>query len=164
MNSSIDTGTFPDIMKQATIIIPIHKFGSSTDVNNNRPISILPLLSKIFEKCIHNILSSFFLNHNVLITSQFGFQKNKNTTGALLNFTNCIYDALNRRQNAVGVSVDFRKAFDTVNHQIRLDTLGRCGDRGIILAWFRSYLDGRSHCVRIGSALSKFRPVNCGVP
>ena len=124
MNSSIDTGTFPDILKQATII-PIHKSDSSTDVNNYRPISILPLLSKIFEKCIHNRLSSFLLKHNVLSTSQFGFQKHKNTTDALLNLTNCIYDALNRRPHAVGVSVDFRKAFDIVNHQILLDKLSR---------------------------------------
>ena len=107
----------------------------------------MPLLSKIFEKCIHNRLSSILLKHNVLSTSQFGFQKNKNTTDALLNLTNCIYDALNRRQHAVGVSVDFRKAFDTVNHQIISDKLSRCGVRGITLAWFRSYPGGRSHCV-----------------
>ena len=47
---------------------------------------------------------------------------------------------------------------------ILLDKLSRCGVRGITLAWFRSYLGGRSHCVRIGSALSKFRSVNCGIP
>ena len=60
VNSSIDNATFPDILKVATVI-PVFKLGSSTDVNNYRPISILPLLSKIFEKCICNRLSSFFI-------------------------------------------------------------------------------------------------------
>ena len=101
-------------------------------------------------KGIHNRLSSFLLKHNVLSTSQFGFQKNKNTTVALLSLTNCIYDALNRRQHAVGGFVDFRKVIKNKPSNT-FYKLSRCGVRGITLARSRSYLGGRSHCVRIDS-------------
>ena len=163
INCSFETGLFPDLLKQATVV-PIHKCGQEDIVNNYRPISILPMLSKIFEKCVNTRLSSYLSRYNVISGSQYGFQKSKCTTDAVLNFVENAYGALNNKNHVFGVSIDLRKAFDTVNHNILLNKLGRYGVRGTTQAWFRSYLCNRTQTVKVGSAFSRIRPLYYGVP
>ena len=117
INNSIAQGIFPDILKNASVI-PIYKSGSSTDVNNYRPISILPLLSKIFEKCVNIRVVNYLEKYNILSINQFGFRKSKNTTDAVSSFIEYVYRALNSKEHVLGISIDLRKAFDTVNHEI----------------------------------------------
>jgi len=163
LNDSLSSGTFPDKLKLATVV-PVHKAGSETDINNYRPISVLPLLSKIFERCFCNRLVQFLNSQGVISANQFGFQKSKNTTDAILNFIEGVYDDLNCRKHVLGVSIDLRKAFDTVCHDILLRKLEKYGVRGLPLVWLRSYLRDRYQSVRIGAATSGSRLITCGVP
>jgi len=163
INSSFSNGVFPSELKRATII-PIPKSGNLQDKSNYRPISILPILSKIFERCMYNRLIKFIDKFSILTSFQFGFRKGKSTTDAILNFTNYMNKCFNNNEYSLGIFVDLRKAFDTVNHDILLNKLCIYGVRGIALQWFQSYLYGRSHCVKLGSVFSDMETVNIGVP
>ena len=142
----------------------MHKSGSKQKINNYRPISVLPLLSKIFERYIYNRIVSFINKHKVLISFQFGFQKGKSTTDALLNVIECMYEKLNNNKHALVISVDLSKAFDTVSNNILIKKLFRYGIRGWPLRWIESYLADRNQCVRIGYKFSRCRIVGAGVP
>ena len=163
VNNSFVCGVFPNCLKKA-IVIPVYKSGSESEVSNFRPISLLPLLSKIFEKCVASRLTGYLCKNNILNSQQFGFQKGRSTSDGILNFVEKVYSELNDRKSVFGVSIDFRKAFDTVCHDVLLRKLERYGVRGCVLSWFRSYLHGRTQSVRIGSMLSAPRVVSCGVP
>lgn len=163
LNNSFSRGIFPDCLKDATVV-PVYKSGSETDVNNYRPISVLPLVSKIFEKCMYVRLLNFLTKYNVLSKYQFGFQRSKNTSDALLNFVEHIYNNLNDKKHVLGLSIDFKKAFDTVDHKILLSKLAKYGVHGTPYSWFASYLYGRSQRVRIGKVMSAARLVSYGVP
>lgn len=163
VNSSFSAGIFPDSLKHA-LVIPLHKAGLVNDLRNYRPISILPLLSKIFEKCMYKNLVSYLSRYNILNSDQFGFRKGRSTSDALIHIIDKIYNALNSREHVFGVSIDFSKAFDTVSHSILIRKLYAYGIRGLALRWFDSYLGGRTQSVRVGGCLSTSRPVRFGVP
>ena len=163
INLSFETGSFPDLLKIARIT-PIHKQGNLTDPSNFRPISCLPYLSKIFEKCAKNRLISFCEKFSIISTSQFGFQRHKSTSDALINLTEIIYDALNSRAHSLSLLIDLKKAFDTVNYDVLLRKLENFGVRGVPLDWFRSYLTDRKSFVQINSVKSSLKTTNIGVP
>jgi hypothetical protein len=106
----------------------------------------------------------FISNHSLFSRNQFGFQKNKSTTDAILNLIDKIYNALNKKDHTLSLFVDFRKAFDTVNNKILLNKLFCYGIRGLPLSWFESYLSAREQCVRIGNSNSSSKFLNIGVP
>ena len=106
---------FPDALKVAKII-PVHKKGDPRIPENNRPISILPDLSKVFEKIVYSRLVNHLSTNDILSKHQFGFQKNKSTLDAIIDFTELIYDALNNRNLCMNILIDYSKTFDTVNH------------------------------------------------
>lgn len=163
INKSLSCGIFPDSLKSA-IVIPVFKSGSESEVNNYRPISILPLLSKILEKCVSVRLVNYLNEFSILSNDQFGFRKSKNTTDAIMNLIEHIYSELNCKKHTVGVSIDLRKAFDTVNHELLLRKLSSYGVRGVTWSWFNSYLLNRTQSVRIDTELSCVRVVSSGVP
>ena len=163
VNDSIEQGIFPDISKRACVT-PIYKSGSKDEFANYRPISVLPLLSKIFERCICSRLVSYLSNYNILSACQFGFRKNLSTTNALMNVVENVYAQLNCKNHTSCVSLDFSKAFDTVSHNILLEKLFGYGIRGLAFAWFKSYLNGRTQRVRVGDAFSQFEAIGSGVP
>ena len=163
INESFITGIFPNRLKVA-LIIPIYKSGSKLEVTNYRPISILPFFSKIIEKIMHKRLMSFLENNNTLYKHQYGFQKNKNTSHAVLDLYADLINAIDNKKIACSVFLDFAKAFDTVNHAILLKKLEYYGIRGISNNWFKSYLSNRSQKVKIGECLSDEMEINCGVP
>ena len=162
-NFSLKTGTFPDQMKLAKVI-PIFKSGSKLQVSNYRPISLLPIFSKIFEKLMYSRLYSFLLKDNILFKGQYGFQKGKSTEHAILDIQSKIVDAFENKAIPCCIFLDFAKAFDTVNHNILLSKLNHYGIRGNALTWFTSYLSNRKQCVQIGNQRSDILPINCGVP
>ena len=125
------------------IVVSIHKKDDTLDCNNYRPISLLPNISKVFEKLIKNRLSKFLEKNKCLFSRQFGFRNKHSTTHALIDLTETIRKAIDDNEFACGVFLDFKKAFDTVNHGILLKKLEHYGVRGHALKWFTSYLTGR---------------------
>ena len=163
INNSFSSGVFPNALKISKVI-PLHKEGSSDDVNNYRPISILSIFDKIIEKVMHQRLYDFLLSKNILFKNQFGFRKKYSTTHALLEITEKIKDSIEKKKYGCGIFVDIRKAFDTVNHTILLTKLEHYGIRGKALQWFKSYLTNRQQFVEINGVSSNLRYVLSGVP
>ena len=163
INESFSSGVHPSLLKFAKVI-PIYKAKSRLDVSNYRPISLLPIFNKIFEKLMHKRLTSSLEKHNVLFSHQFGFQKNKSTTQAILDLCNQLTMALDKKEISCCIFLDFAKAFDTVDHKILLDKLNHYGIRGSALNWFRSYLSSRTQKVCINGILSEPNFISHGVP
>ena len=145
-------------------VIPIHKGGSTQDVNNYRPISLLPIFDKIIEKLMHKRLYNFLLEHNILYQNQFGFRKNNSTVFALAQITEMIKVSIDNRKFGCGIFVDLRKAFDTVNHEILQNKLEHYGVRESILKSFQSYLFDRKQFVSFNGESSGLLVNNGGVP
>ena len=116
-NKSIQEGDFPGLFKLAKIV-PIHESGTVFNVTTFRPISLLLIFSKVFERLMYDRLLSFVKKHNLLTPNQYGFQANKSTKLAVNEITNCIIQSFENKESAFGIFLDFAKAFDTVNHQI----------------------------------------------
>ena len=165
INQSLSTGRFPDKLKIAKII-PIYK-GNESDinsVNNYRPISILPIISKIFEKIVYNQLYNFFDQHNLFFSSQYGFRQDHSTEFATLELTNKIHEHLNNGLNPIAVYMDLSKAFDTINHDILINKLKHYGVTGTELEWFVSYLANRFQYVTHSFSKSSLKEITTGVP
>lgn len=163
VNESFTHGHFPTCLKHATVI-PIHKNGSKSCLNNYRPISTLPFLSKIFERVISVRLLSYCEKYEIIVPHQYGFCSGKSVCDLLVRFGDDVYSSFNERGFLMAVFLDFRRAFDTVNHNILLRKLECYGVRGIALKWFESYLSNRDQAVRVGGCVSSVLPVSIGVP
>ena len=121
-NKSISEGVFPTKMKIAKVV-PIFKSGDSHLFNNYRPISLLPVFSKIFEKLVHTRLYKYLLKYNILAPCQYGFKKNTSTTDALCEITGKILKSLDDNESVIAVFCDLSKAFDTISHPTLLKKL-----------------------------------------
>ena len=161
-NKSVIDHCFPDNLKYAKVL-PIHKGKSKLECGNYRPISLLPLFSKILERLMYNRLLSFITKHNILYQHQYGFQKSKSTELAVNTLLTDVIESLKNKKKSVCIFLDFAKAFDTVNHQILLKKLNHYGIKGIALKLFESYLANRKQCVSIGSVMSETDIIKCGV-
>ena len=162
-NQCMLNGIFPDSYKIGRIV-PILKKGNSRLVSNYRPISILPVLSKVFEKIIHKRLVKHLAENNILSPTQFGFRTGMSTIDAIVHFTEYIYEALNNKQSTINVFIDYSKAFDTVNHDILIRKLDRYGVRGTALEFTKSYLNNRKQFVSINGAYSAELTTNISIP
>ena len=162
-NMSFSQGQCPTFLKISSVI-PIYKKDSKLIVSNYRPISLLSNINRILEKLMFNRLYSFLESNKCIYDLQFGFRQKHSTNHALLSMTQQIKDIIDKGNIAVGVFVDFQKAFDTVNHKILLQKLEHYGIRGIANKWFSSYLFNRQQYVSIGSTNSDTKPVAHGVP
>jgi len=162
-NKSLDSGIFPDSMKSAKVI-PVYKSDDKLLVSNYRPISVLPIFSKILEKIVYSRLESFIAKHNIFCENQFGFREKHSTYMALLNIIDQITEQLDSKAFSLGIFIDLSKAFDTIDHKILLTKLEIYGVRGIALNWFRSYLSNRTQLVEIDGNPSSLRKITCGVP
>ena len=163
LNLAIQQGIFPHQLRIAKVI-PIHKGDSKMIVSNYRPISLLPIFGKIFEKIIFKRLTAFILKHNILYEKQYGFQTGKSTEHAIIDIQHQILEALEKKEHPCCVFLDFAKAFDTVNHNILLSKLYHYGIRGTPLQLIKSYLTDREQCVQVNNAISDFNKITHGVP
>jgi hypothetical protein len=163
INLSLTQGMFPKELKMA-ILIPIFKAGAKDDAGNYRPVSLLTMFSKIFERIFYNRLSNFFKIHKLLYELQFGFREGHSTQLTIITLMDRIISALERGNYTVGIFLDFSKAFDTVNHEILLSKLNKYGIRGVANNWVRSYLANRSQYSFINDCKSSTLEVKCGVP
>ena len=164
INQSLVTGTIPKSLKLAKVVPIFKNSGSNEIMKNYRPVSLLPVLSKILERIVYNRLFEFLVKHKILHTSQYGFQPNLSTELAILELQDRLTNTLNNKKCCVGVFMDLSKAFDTLDHKILLDKLNHYGIRGIAHDWFRNYLTGRSQFVTINGSNSVELPISCGVP
>ena len=149
INKCFSTGIFPDIFKQATVI-PIFKAGDSLSPSNYRPISLLSPFSKLIEKCMYNRIYSFITEFSLLTLSQFGFLKGKSTESAVTELTEYLYDVLNNKEISINIFIDFKKAFDTIDHSILFKKLELYGIQGKPLLLLKSFLTNRTQIVKIG--------------
>ena len=163
LNLSLQQGIFPNELKLARVI-PLFKADDCMLINNYRPVSILPLFSKIYERIMYNRLWSFIKKHNLLYKYQFGFREKHGTDVAVIVLIDKIMSAFNDGEMVLRVFLDFSKAFDTVDHKILLSKLYHYGIRGLALDWFKSYLTDRKQFVSFNGSLSKEDIIKCGVP
>ena len=129
-----------------------------------RPVSLLCILSKVFEKIMYARLISFLEVNKILIQHQFGFRKKCSTYIALGILMDKLIKSLENGDYMIGVFLDFSKAFDTVDHDILLKKLCHYGIRDTCFKWFQSYLTERKHYVTYNDTKSATKTVRCGVP
>ena len=162
-NSSIAKGSVPNQLKIAKVL-PIYKSNDCHNFSNFRPISILPCFSKILEKVMYKRFMDFLYKFQIINHHQYGFRKNHSTFMAILELVNGIYHGFENNMLTVGVFLDLKKAFDTVNHDILIDKMSFYGFRGNALSWIKSYLGERSQYVEINNVQSSPKTIKCGVP
>uniref|UniRef100_A0A3Q3KL62 Reverse transcriptase domain-containing protein n=1 Tax=Monopterus albus TaxID=43700 RepID=A0A3Q3KL62_MONAL len=162
-NMSFRLGQFPNNMKIAKVI-PLYKSGDKHNLTNYRPISLLSQFSKILEKLFNNRLDTFIDKHNILSDCQYGFRSKRSTSLAITDLMEDITSAMDEKKYTMGIFIDLKKAFDTVNHELLMDKLDKYGIRGMVGKWIRSYLTQRRQFVRLGEYQSSELNIVCGVP
>ena len=160
INTSIVTYTFPDSWKLPHVI-PLFKGGDEDDISNYRPISLLPVLSKILERIIADQLMIYLESNKLLSNTQHGFRPKLSTETALLKVSDAIYSNIENKKISLLLLLDLSKAFDSVNHNILLN---KCINLNIDTNWLKSYLNNRYQLVRSGNNLSEKLPISFGVP
>ena len=162
-NKSIVTGIFPDEWKLSKVI-PLFKQGNRLNVNNYRPISVIPVVAKVFERIVYDQLYDYLTKNDLISSHQSGFRSLHSTVTALLEATdNWAYNIDHGNVNAV-VFLNLKKAFDTIDHGILVLKLNKYGVSGTAFEWFQSYLFSRKQCCFVNGSLSENRPLACGIP
>ena len=162
-NRSYQEGILPEGLKSANVI-PIHKGGDKTLPKNYRPISLTPIITKIFERIYADILTKHLDDHQILSPAQHGFRKKRSTTTNLLQFWDTVTDLADQSTPLSIIYTDLRKAFDSVPHDLLLQKLKAYGIQGKNLEWMRSYLSNRRQRVLINGTPSEYIEVESGVP
>lgn len=163
-NSIITTSYFPACWKCARVI-PLAKCNFPKSLSDYRPISILPFLSKAFERIVHNQISEYISLNNLLAENQSGFRPNRSTTTALLEISEEIRTSLDKGSMSVLTLLDFSKAFDSVDHDLLLQKLQNQFNFDIsICKLLSSYLLNRHQFVMQGEDSSSMEHLSRGVP
>ena len=160
---SITSEKILDICKVAKLK-PLYKKGSLTEPCNYRPISLLPLISKVIEKVIHDQTSTFLNSKNLLYTYQSGFRKKHSTDFCLSYLNDKILKGFDKGMMTGMILIDLQKAFDTIDHDVLLQKLYAIGFSKHTVNWFKSYLSNRSFLVNLENNFSQPASVSCGVP
>ena len=163
INQSLHSGIFPDKLKIAKVT-PIHKKGDSKLITNYRPISVLPVISKIFETVICDQLNHYFVSNNLLCPQQYGFNKNSSTELAALEAIDRLLNQLNKQKIPFNFYLDLSKAFDGLCHYILLEKLAYYGVQNKAKDLLESYLSNSKQFVQIGEIVSQVKPISMGVP
>lgn len=158
---SINEGVFPETLKVAKVY-PIYKGKDSSDISNYRPISVLSVFSKIFERVMYSRIYAHFTKNNLFYSKQFGFQKNFSTEHAILEIVDHITTGFEKNEFTLGIFIDLSKAFDTVNHSILLEKINYYGVTNKTYSWIKSYLtDRKQYVINPDSGTLN---IMCGVP
>lgn len=160
---SLSSGQFPSSWKLSHVL-PIPKRGCLSDPNNYRPISITPILSKVFESLLAKQLLRDLEDNTLLSDHQYGFRKHR-STGDLLTYVSHVWSStLDAYGEAEVITLDISKAFDRVWHAGLLAKLPMYGIHPSLVTWIGSFLSGRSIQVRLDGVVSRPRSITAGVP
>ena len=163
MNISIAMSEYPELLKKAKII-PVFKKGCKNKPENYRPISILPTLSKIFEKHVSSSIFEYLNKNSLIHKEQSGFRSQHSCQTALTKLTETWLDEINKGNLTGVVYLDFSKAFDLVNRQLLLSKLECYNFHHSAIEWISSYLSDITQQVTIGNKSSEQKPIPRGVP
>ena len=163
INQSMNTGIFPDDLKISKVK-PLFKRGDVAQISNYRPISLLPSISKVFEKVIFYQLSEYFNDNELLCCEQFGFRSGHSTELAALRLVDHLVKQMDSYNTPINIYIDLSKAFDTLDHDILLAKLNYYGICGTENALFRSYLSNRLQYVDYQGSQSALQLISTGVP
>ena len=162
-NLCIELGKFPKIWKEAKVT-PLYKSGSHTDPDNYRPISVLPIFSKLLERLIHNQMSNCLTESGALCEQQSGFRKGHSTTTCLVEFLDHVYTNMDNGNICGVLFLDLRKAFDSVDHEILLIKLEDIGLGDSYVKLIDNYLSDRVQVTKVAHSMSTKASLTCGVP
>ena len=162
INDTIRSGIFPEVLKRAKVI-PIFKKGDQTNLNNYRPISLLPVLSKVLEKVINKQLNTKLDELHLIDDDQYGFRPGHSTEDAVIKFIDYIEKAKLNHKYVISIHIDVSKAFDSCNHDIIKQKLKRIGLNTISQKLMESYLKDRVQEVWIEEEYGGNFTINIGV-
>ena len=162
-NFSLVESGFPDKAKTGRVN-PVHKSGRTDCIDNFRPISVLPIFSKVFEKVTLKRMEGFISRFDILSPCQFGFRSGRGTTQAITKLFSCILPAYHSKTYCACFFLDLRKAFDTIDHKILMQKLNHYGFRGNCYTFLKSYYQNRKQYVYLNGYESDMMVVTNGVP
>ena len=163
-NCSIAIGTFPSCWKMANVTPVYKKKGSKSDVENYRPISVLPVLGRLLERTIAIQLQSYCDASHIIPIQQFGFRKYSSCELAVLAALDTWQDEVSRGNLVGALLIDLSKAFDSISHCGLIHELNSIGMDCHSLEWFKSFLSSRLQRLAINKTFSPWLPVTKGVP
>jgi hypothetical protein len=163
INLSLIQGSVPDDLKSARVV-PLYKKNDKTEVGNYRPVSILSVISKVFERVVYDQIETYLKDKQLLYDLQSGFRTGFSTDTCLIHLSDYIRFEMDKGHIVGMVLLDLQKAFDTVDHSILMYKLKSLGLGQDIIRWFYSYLSNRQQLVDISGTRSSSRKVTCGVP
>ena len=153
--------TWPAMWK-LSFVSPLHKDGPRTQIENYRPISILPKLSRILERILFNFI--YPKVRNSITKNQHGFMTKRSTVTQMILYLDKVYRNIDSNVPSLAAYFDVRKAFDSVPHHLLLQKLVKFGFCPDFIRLFSSYLDERSQCVKLNNTFSSKITVSSGVP
>ena len=162
-NHCIDNGIYPCEWKKANVV-PIHKKGDKQTLKNYRPVSLLPICGKIFERLIYNEMFGFFLDKGLISANQSGFKPGDSCINQLLSITHNIYKSFDDGYEVRGVFLDISKAFDKVWHDGLIFKLQENGISGNLLKVLKHFSRNRKQRVVLNGQSSSWTNVKAGVP
>jgi len=163
INQTLNQGIFPHKLKIAKVN-PIYKKDSKSQFTNYRPISLLPAISKIFERIIYDQVYEFFQNEKLFYSSQYGFRTKHSTELAALEIVDRLINKMDNKEIPINIYLDLSKAFDTMDHLILKSKLEYYGIKGTPLKLFDSYLTNRKQYVDFEDTESDMLDITTGVP
>jgi hypothetical protein len=164
INKHMLEGNFPEALK-FSVIRPLYKCkGSKTDKNSYRPVSLICILSKIFEKVIYRRLLEHIHSNDYFHIDQFGYQEKSSPEAAMLHTLHDIYGSINKRFLTALLTIDLSSAFDCIDHEVLLIKLSKLKLAPFFMVLLKEFLSNRSQSVKIGDILSERFLVFCGSP
>ena len=163
VNLSIRTKRFPSTWKQVKII-PLHKKEDTLNPKNYQPVAIVPVLSKVLERAVHNQMIQYLEENQMIHPNSHAYRQWHNTETALISMHDTWVRSVDRGESCGVVCIDPSAAFDVVHHDLLLAKLELYGFGKDELAWVQSYLSGRSQCVCINGELSSLLALSHGLP
>ena len=145
-------------------VTPVFKKGVKSDLNNYRPISVIPVVWKVFEKIVYDQLYQYLNDNKLLSSCQSGFCSLHSTLTALLRATNSWSVNIDKGFLNGVVFINLKKALDTIDHEIISRKLSYFGADQATIKWFQSYLSDRTQRCNVNGSLSTTSTVTCGVP
>ena len=154
---------FSDYWKIARVA-PSFKDGPADESSNYRPISVLPVVSRLFEKLIYDQLSYYLDSNKLIFGQQSAYRQLHSVLSCLLKCINDWYLNLDGGKYTAVTFVDLKKAFDAVNHEVLLQSLELYGIHNREMKWFCSYLTNRKQCCKVNGKIPNIESIACGVP